>query len=39
MKIDVGLNLTGLSQVAETARAAEAIGFDALWTSETQHEA
>lgn len=39
MKIDVGLNLTSLSQVAETARAAEAIGFDAIWTSETQHEA
>ena len=30
--------MTGLSGVADIAEAAEQIGFDALWTSETQHD-
>jgi probable F420-dependent oxidoreductase len=39
MKIDAGLMFGNLRQVPAAAQAAEAIGFDALWTSETQHEA
>ena len=37
MKFDASLPPVSLSAVPETARAAEAIGFDALWTTETQH--
>jgi probable F420-dependent oxidoreductase len=38
MKLDASLPPLNLSAVSETARAAEAIGFDALWTQETQHD-
>lgn len=38
MKFDASLPPLSLSAVPETARAAEAIGFDALWTQETQHD-
>ncbi|MDX1379048.1 MAG: TIGR03617 family F420-dependent LLM class oxidoreductase, partial [Anaerolineales bacterium] len=38
MKLDASLPPLNLSAVSETARTAEAIGFDALWTSETQHD-
>lgn len=38
MKLDASLPPLSLSAVPETARAAEAIGFDALWTQETQHD-
>jgi probable F420-dependent oxidoreductase len=38
MKLDASLPPINLSAVSETARAAETIGFDALWTSETQHD-
>jgi probable F420-dependent oxidoreductase len=38
MKFDASLPLLSLSAVPETARAAAAIGFDALWTQETQHD-
>lgn len=38
MKIDVGVLVPNLLDVPNLARAAEEIGFDALWTSETQHE-
>jgi len=39
MKIDAGLAIRNLGQAPEAARRAEAIGFDAVWTAETQHEA
>jgi len=39
MKIDAALTFTNLSQVPALAQAAETLGFDAVWTSETQHEA
>jgi len=39
MKLDAALPPLNLSAVPETARAAEALGFAALWTTETQHEA
>ncbi len=39
MKIDVGVLVPNLLDIPELARAAEEIGFDALWTSETQHDA
>ncbi len=39
MKIDAGMMFTNLREVPVIAQAAEAIGFDAIWTSETQHEA
>jgi probable F420-dependent oxidoreductase len=39
VKIDAGLVFGNLREVPAVARAAEAIGFDAIWTSETQHEA
>lgn len=39
MKIDAGMTFTNLREVPAIAQAAEAIGFDAVWTSETQHEA
>ena len=38
MKIDVGILVPVLLDTPPIARAAEEIGFDALWTSETQHE-
>ena len=38
MKFDAGLPIVGLKDVAAIAKAAEEIGFDALWTQETQHD-
>ncbi len=38
MKIDVGVLVPNLLDIPNVARAAEEIGFDCLWTSETQHE-
>lgn len=38
MKIDVGVLVPNMLDMAATARAAEETGFDCLWTSETQHE-
>lgn len=38
MKIDAGLVAANLQDVSTLARAAEEIGFDGLWTSETQHD-
>lgn len=38
MKLDAALPPTHLGAVAEVARAAEAMGFSALWTTETQHD-
>ena len=38
MKFDAALPPTGLRDVPALARAAEATGFDALWTQETQHD-
>ncbi len=38
MKIDASLPTVPLKQVPAIAKAAEATGFDALWTSETQHD-
>ena len=38
MKFDAGLPLVGLKDVPVIAKAAEEIGFDALWTQETQHD-
>jgi probable F420-dependent oxidoreductase len=38
MKLDAALPPTHLGSVPETARAAEALGFSALWTTETQHD-
>ncbi|HXD09089.1 MAG TPA: LLM class flavin-dependent oxidoreductase, partial [Anaerolineales bacterium] len=38
MKLDAALPPTGLKDVPAIAKVAEAIGFDALWTSETQHD-
>ncbi len=38
MKFDAGLPLVGLKDIPAIARAAEEIGFDALWTQETQHD-
>lgn len=40
MKLDVGLAVDGkhLPRIAEIARAAEALGFAAIWTSETKHD-
>jgi probable F420-dependent oxidoreductase len=37
MKIDTSLPPSFLTSVPERARAVEEIGFDALWTTETQH--
>lgn len=39
MKLDAALPPVSLSKVPLIARAAEAMGFDALWTTETQHDA
>jgi probable F420-dependent oxidoreductase len=38
MLLDAALPPVSLRQVPEIARAAEAIGFDALWSTETQHD-
>lgn len=38
MKLDAALPPLSLSAVPEVARAAEAMGFSTLWTSETQHD-
>ncbi len=38
MKLDAALPTVPLKEVPAIARAAEQIGFDALWTSETQHD-
>ncbi len=38
MKLDVSLPPVPLKSVPEIAREAEAIGFDALWSSETMHD-
>jgi len=38
MLLDASLPPVSLSAVPEIARAAEALGFDALWTTETQHD-
>ncbi len=38
MKFDAALPPTGLKNVPAIAQAAEQIGFDALWTQETQHD-
>ncbi|MGI9049936.1 MAG: TIGR03617 family F420-dependent LLM class oxidoreductase [Rubrobacteraceae bacterium] len=40
MKLDVGLGTEGkyLKRVSATARSAETLGFDGLWTSETKHD-
>lgn len=38
MKIDASLPPVPLTQVAQIAQAAEKLGFDALWTTETMHD-
>ncbi len=38
MKFDASLPPAALNDIPTLARAAEAMGFDALWTSETQHD-
>ncbi|MCI0555378.1 MAG: TIGR03617 family F420-dependent LLM class oxidoreductase [Anaerolineae bacterium] len=38
MKLDAALPPLGLKDVPAIAKAAQAIGFDALWTQETQHD-
>ena len=38
MKFDAALPPTPLKDVPAIAKAAEAIGFDAIWTQETQHD-
>lgn len=38
MKLDAGLPPTGLKDIPAIAEAAQEAGFDALWTSETQHD-
>lgn len=38
MKIDASLPPTSLMDVAAIAQAAEALGFDALWSTETMHD-
>ena len=40
MKLDVSLGVEGdyLKRMSTTARAAEALGFAGLWTSETKHD-
>jgi probable F420-dependent oxidoreductase len=37
MKIDTSLPPSNLNDIPDLARAAEAIGFEGIWTSETQH--
>jgi probable F420-dependent oxidoreductase len=38
MKLDAALPIVGLKDIPAIAKAAEEIGFDALWTQETQHD-
>jgi probable F420-dependent oxidoreductase len=38
MKFDAGLREYGLRAIPEQARKLEAIGYDCIWTSETQHD-
>ncbi|HNE68036.1 MAG TPA: TIGR03617 family F420-dependent LLM class oxidoreductase, partial [Anaerolineales bacterium] len=38
MKLDAALPIVGLKDIPAIAEAAQAIGFDALWTQETQHD-
>ena len=38
MRLDANLSQVSLRDVPGLARAVEEIGFDALWTSETQHD-
>jgi len=38
MKFDVVLDADTLTQIRETSRAAEAMGFDGIWTPETRHD-
>src|SRR5512139_1251809 len=39
MKLDASIGFaTDLKDVSALAQAAEAVGFDAIWTSETQHD-
>jgi alkanesulfonate monooxygenase SsuD/methylene tetrahydromethanopterin reductase-like flavin-dependent oxidoreductase (luciferase family) len=38
MKFDANIAPTSLGQAAELAQTAEALGFDAVWTSETRHD-
>jgi probable F420-dependent oxidoreductase len=38
MKFDAALPVVGLKDVPAIAQAAEELGFDALWTQETQHD-
>ena len=38
MRLDATLPPTHLNQVAEIAGAAESMGFDTLWASETMHD-
>lgn len=38
MKLDTGLAAAPLSECGPSAKAAEELGFDALWTSETSHD-
>jgi probable F420-dependent oxidoreductase len=38
MRLDAALPPVHLGAVADVARAAEAVGFSALWTTETQHD-
>ncbi len=38
MRIDARLSYTSLTEIPEIARTAEGLGFDGLWTSETNHD-
>ncbi len=38
MKFDIVLDADTLEQIRETSRAAEALGFDGIWTPETRHD-
>ncbi|MFQ5897337.1 MAG: TIGR03617 family F420-dependent LLM class oxidoreductase [Candidatus Methylomirabilia bacterium] len=38
MKLDIGLLTHDLTRIGDCARTVEAMGFDCLWSSETQHD-
>ncbi len=38
MKLDIGMLTHDLKSIADDARKVEALGFDCLWSSETQHD-
>ena len=38
MKLDVGMLTHDLKSIPDYARKVEALGFDCLWSSETQHD-